>query len=129
MKYLDVAAALIINNNKILLCQRKENDDFGLMWEFPGGGIEDGETPKEAIKREIKEETGLDIVPQRMIGIFSDTKDNLTIKVRLFECKIKSGKPLPIECRDIKFIGIEKADNLDLAPVDRKIALYLRNLA
>jgi len=97
------------------------------MWEFPGGGIEDGETPKEAIKREIKEETGLDIIPQRMIGIFSDTKDGLTIKVHLFECLIRGGKPLAVECRSLKFIELKKAGNFNLAPVDRKIALYLKN--
>ena len=127
MKYLNVAAALIINNDKVLLCQREEDDDFGLMWEFPGGMIEAAETPEEAVKREIKEETGLNIIPQRMIGIFSDTKDGLTIKVHLFECKIRSGEPLAIECRNIKFVKIKSTDNMDLAPVDKKIAFYLKN--
>jgi len=58
----EVTAAIIRNGNKILICQRAPDDECGMMWEFPGGKREPGETPEECITREIKEELGIDIL-------------------------------------------------------------------
>jgi 8-oxo-dGTP diphosphatase len=56
---LTVVAALIESNGKILVCQRKRGDTFELMWEFPGGKLQPGETPAEALARELEEELGV----------------------------------------------------------------------
>ena len=53
-----VVAALIEADGKLLVCQRRRTDSFGLMWEFPGGKLEPGETPAEALARELQEELG-----------------------------------------------------------------------
>jgi 8-oxo-dGTP diphosphatase len=55
-----VVAALIEADGKLLVCQRRRTDSFGLMWEFPGGKLEPGETPAEALARELQEELGVD---------------------------------------------------------------------
>jgi 8-oxo-dGTP diphosphatase len=54
-----VVAALIESDGKLLVCQRRRTDSFGLMWEFPGGKLEPGETPAEALARELHEELGV----------------------------------------------------------------------
>jgi 8-oxo-dGTP diphosphatase len=54
-----VVAALIESDGKLLVCQRRRTDSFGLMWEFPGGKLEPGETPAEALARELQEELGV----------------------------------------------------------------------
>jgi 8-oxo-dGTP diphosphatase len=54
-----VVAALIESEGKLLVCQRRRADSFGLMWEFPGGKLEPGETPAQAIARELHEELGV----------------------------------------------------------------------
>ena len=54
-----VVAALITRDSKLLVCQRKRNDSHGLKWEFPGGKIEPGESPAEALVRELHEELGV----------------------------------------------------------------------
>ncbi len=54
-----VVAALIESDGKLLVCQRRRTDSFGLMWEFPGGKLEPGETPAQAIARELHEELGV----------------------------------------------------------------------
>jgi 8-oxo-dGTP diphosphatase len=54
-----VVAALIESGGKILVCQRKRGDTFELMWEFPGGKLQPGETPPEALARELEEELGV----------------------------------------------------------------------
>jgi 8-oxo-dGTP diphosphatase len=60
-RYIDVAAALIIDNNTILVGKRSAKDTYGGKWEFPGGKIEQGETPEICLKREIQEELNCDI--------------------------------------------------------------------
>lgn len=54
-----VVAALIEADGKLLVCQRRRTDSFGLLWEFPGGKLEPGETPAEALARELHEELGV----------------------------------------------------------------------
>jgi 8-oxo-dGTP diphosphatase len=57
-----VVAALIFQNGKILVCQRTRHQVMPLKWEFPGGKIEDGEQPRDALHRELEEELGIDAV-------------------------------------------------------------------
>src|SRR5579863_378448 len=59
---LSVAAALIEDGGKLLVCQRRRGDTFGMMWEFPGGKLQTGETPAEALRRELFEELGVEAV-------------------------------------------------------------------
>ncbi|HEY0702809.1 MAG TPA: NUDIX domain-containing protein [Candidatus Acidoferrales bacterium] len=57
---LTVVAAVIESNGKILACQRRRGDTFGLLWEFPGGKVKPGETLEQALRRELQEELGVD---------------------------------------------------------------------
>lgn len=57
-----VVAALILREDKVLICQRRPDQPMALKWEFPGGKMETGETPQEALKRELDEELGIDAV-------------------------------------------------------------------
>lgn len=57
---LRVVAALILRDSKVLVCQRRRDDSHGLQWEFPGGKVEPGEIPQEALARELREELGIE---------------------------------------------------------------------
>ncbi len=125
-KELDVVAALIRKKEKVLLCQRKEGDDYGLLWEFPGGVVEENEDLKAAIEREIEEELGIKIKAKDLIDEFTDENENLKIKIFFFECDIDSGVVCAKDCQAFGFFSQAEVEALSLAPADIKIFSYLK---
>jgi len=125
-KELDVVAALIEKDAKILLCQRKEDDKYALLWEFPGGCVEESEDFKRAIEREIHEELDLEVKAEKLIEEFSDQDPTLKIHVFLFKCLIKSGEPRAKDCKDFGFFTHAEIERLNLAPADKKIFVHLK---
>jgi 8-oxo-dGTP diphosphatase len=123
---LDVVAALIKEEDKFLLCQRKEDDHYANLWEFPGGTVEKGEDLKAAIEREIKEELGLVIEASDLLTTICDEDQSLMIKVFLFSCSVIAGEPGAVDCQDFGFFTPSEAEELDLAPADKKILTYLK---
>jgi 8-oxo-dGTP diphosphatase len=96
----------VINDRtgKILIDRRKNEGEMGGLWEFPGGKIEAGETIKECIKREVKEELNIEVsVGDRLTTI---THKYQTFKVTLYvhDCQYVSGKPQPLECEEIHWV-------------------------
>jgi len=77
-KIKQVVAALIIRDNKILICQRTEDQVMPLKWEFPGGKVERDEDLKDALRRELDEELGIDAVIGRKVAAIEHTYVNGT---------------------------------------------------
>ena len=107
------AIAIIFNKDqsKILLVKRRDVP----IWVLPGGGIEQDETPKEAVSREAQEETGYcQIKVTRKIGIYTPI-NNLTNRTHVYECQLISGKPqVNNEVKEIKFFEINNPPKLFL---------------
>lgn len=121
----DVVGALIEDNGRFLVCQRLENDRFGSQWEFPGGKVEKHEDKESALKRELKEELGIDIKVDQFVHTLEDEIPEMKITVYLYKCTILKGRPQCLECQDIKWLSVEEIKNLDLAPADKKIQAFL----
>ena len=83
---LRVVAAVIRQSNQIFAAKRKEGGGSGLKWEFPGGKIELGETPKEALQREIYEELSIDVSVGKCLGTFITPLDKYLIHLQCFWC-------------------------------------------
>lgn len=129
MKTVRVVAAIIIENGKVFATQRGYGE-FKDGWEFPGGKIEQGETPEEAIVREIKEE--LDTVVE--VGELLDTVEydypNFHLSMDCFICKIKSGDLVLKEHESAKWLTKEILRSVEWLPADEglvgKIEKYLK---
>ena len=126
-KELEVVAALIKRKNSFFLCKRKSDDRYGALWEFPGGGIEKGETAQIAIVRELKEEVGLDVQAKEAVLNVDDEDETLIIHLTLIACVVTGGVARPIECAELGFFNFEEIASLDIAPVDKKIIEYLKD--
>ena len=123
--FFEVVGALIERDGKILVCQRFDHDQFGSLWEFPGGKVKPGEDKITALKRELKEELGIEVKVRELISTFEDEIPTMKIKVFLYRCAILTGQPRCIECQALKWATLAEIAQLQLAPADRKIHSYL----
>jgi 8-oxo-dGTP diphosphatase len=128
IKEKNVVAALMEEKGRFLLCQRKEGDSFGGLWEFPGGTVEEGESLSQAIEREIKEEINVDVAASDVLQEFTDENEHLRIKVFLIRCSIRSYNFKTNDCENFGFFSLKEIERLELAPVDKKIFCYLREM-
>ena len=117
----EVVAALIWENNKFMICQRPEHKARGLLWEFVGGKVEQGETKEDALIRECKEELN---VLLSVGDIFKDVVHeypDLTVHLTLFNATIAEGEPQKLEHNDIKWITPSEIPNYEFCPADEEI--------
>ena len=116
----EVVAARIWRDNKFLICQRPAHKARGLLWEFVGGKVEQGETKEQALIRECREE--LDIVLS--VGdVFMDVAHeypDLTVHLTLFNATIAKGEPKKLEYNDIKWITPSEIPNYEFCPADKE---------
>ena len=115
MKTVRVVAAIIIENDKVFATQRGYGE-FKDGWEFPGGKIEPGETPEEAIVREIKEELDTEVEVIELL----DTVDypNFHLSMGCFICKIKSGDLVLKEHEAAKWLTKDTLGSVEWLPAD-----------
>ena len=127
MKQIEVVAAIIKKDNKILCVQRSENklSYISKKYEFPGGKMEANETKTETIVREIKEELAMDInVKEEFLTVTHQYPDFL-LTMHSFICTCKENKVTLTEHIDYKWLELEELDTLDWAAADVPIVKKL----
>lgn len=129
MKTVRVVAAIIIDDGKVFATQRGYGE-FKDGWEFPGGKIDDGETPEEALIREIKEELDTEIVVNELLDTVEYDYPKFHLSMDCFICKIKFGELVLKEHEASKWLTKETLDSVEWLPADQglveKIENYLR---
>ncbi len=109
-----VVAGLILNGQKVLVCQRTKHQTMPLKWEFPGGKIEQGEQPRDALRRELEEELGIDAqIDEEVSRIRHEYKNGGSVELRFFAVRQYQGE---IENRIFK--EIRWADRAELPSFD-----------
>lgn len=123
MKSISVVAAVILHQSEILCVQRNISkfDYISYKYEFPGGKIEERETPEQAIIREIQEELSMDIIVDSHLITVDHEYPDFSIKLEAFLCKTKSKRLELIEHIDYQWLRVQDLLKLDWADADKPI--------
>ena len=120
-----VTAGLIRKDGFILISRRHAGGGAGGKWEFPGGKIERGETPEQALERELTEELGIHASAGRIYDARIHEYPEKTVLVLFYECTLVSGEPRALDSAEIKWVCIDDLNRYDMAAADLPVALRI----
>ena len=117
-----VVAALIFKDGKVLVCQRTRHQTMPLKWEFPGGKIEEGEQPRDALRRELDEELGIEaIVGDEVARIRHQYKNGSSVELRFFVVRDYKGELENKIFKDMRWAGRTELPSFDFLEADLEL--------
>ena len=120
-----VVAAVIIHQRKVYATERGYGE-FKDKWEFPGGKIELGETPQEALRREIREELDTEIEVGNLIGTIETDYPSFHLSMGCYCCTVQSGKLTLLEHEAARWLDADHLEEVDWLPADRSLLPEIR---
>ncbi|MBS28985.1 MAG: 8-oxo-dGTP diphosphatase MutT [Alphaproteobacteria bacterium] len=124
------AVALVDADDRVLLARRPEGKSMAGLWEFPGGKLQDGETPEAALIRELNEEIGIDTHESCLapIGFASHGYDDFHLLMPLFVCRVWEGMPTPKEGQELAWVRPSQMRDYPMLPADVHLVAQLQDL-
>jgi len=122
-----VTAAIVIENNRVLIAKRKQGDTLAHKWEFPGGSVEEGETPEQCLIREMKEEFEIDVTVGDLLGDVFYHYEHGSINLLAYRAYWKGGDIRSKAHDDYKWAELETLRQFDFAPADIPFVEKLSN--
>ena len=113
-----VVAGAIIKDNKVFAAQRGDHGETKFKWEFPGGKIEPGETPEQALARELKEELKIEVSVHELITKIVDEYPTQILHIDTYRCELIKGEPTLTEHIAKAWSTKEELDNLKFSDAD-----------
>lgn len=123
----DVAAAVTVREDgRVLVAQRRPEDMLGGLWEFPGGHREPGETLRECLAREMREELDVEVEVGKLLITVKHAYTHFRITLHAFRCRLVGGEPRCLECAAFRWVTLPGLDELPMSAVDREVARALQ---
>jgi 8-oxo-dGTP diphosphatase len=124
------AVALIDPDGRVLLARRPRGKVMADLWEFPGGKVRDGETPEEALIRELAEELAIDVTESCLapFAFASHAYDDFHLLMPLYVCRIWEGQVTPLEGQELKWLRPGAMADVPMLPADEPLVALLRDL-
>jgi len=126
VKALQVAAGLVFRNGLILITQRQAEDHLGGLWEFPGGKCETGESYPDALRRELREELGIEVAVGDRFESVDHAYPDRTVHLEFFVCRWLAHEPQALGCAQFQWIGPDALENYPFPAADARLLMRLR---
>ena len=117
-----VAGLIVRDDGLVLITQRRADQALPLQWEFPGGKVEPGESPVEALARELREEIGVSVDVGRIWDVLFHAYPAFDLVMLVYACRIVEGnEPSAVEVADVQWVERAKLPEWDILPADRPL--------
>lgn len=125
-----VACALVDEDGRVLLAKRPEGRDLAGLWEFPGGKVEPGEKPEEALIRELAEELGIDVAESCLapLTFASHSYEGFHLLMPLYVCREWNGEMTAREGQELSWVRPNRLASVEMPPADEPLKAMLRDL-
>ena len=121
MEMIDVAAALVFREGKLLITQRLAQAHLGGLWEFPGGKREPGESFQECLSRELDEELGIEVDVQEEIESIIHEYPEKAVCLKFFRCTLRKNECQALGCLDFRWVGPEELTLFEFPAADARL--------
>ena len=123
-----VVAGAIIKDGKVFSAQRGNSGKTAFKWEFPGGKINPGETPEQALARELQEELSINVKVHELIYQVVDEYEDVILHIDTYRCSLISGTPTLSEHINMAWSNKEELDKLEFSPADDPVLAKIKSL-
>lgn len=129
MKRIEVAVGVVFNDQgKVLVGQRVVKDQYFQKWEFPGGKLEQGESPEQALKREFLEETALELLDSKELMLIEHDYPDRQVSLHVYTVFSYKGEATEVEGQTLKWVSVKELDGLDFLAGNQVILDRLKSL-
>jgi 8-oxo-dGTP diphosphatase len=124
------AVALVDRDNRVLIAKRPEGKPMAGLWEFPGGKVAAGETPEEALRRELNEELGIEVCATCLapFTFASHGYEEFHLLMPLYLCRTWDGEIVAREGQEIQWVRASRLASYPMPPADAPLIPWLRDL-
>jgi len=125
-----VACAMVDEDNRVLVAKRPKHKHMGGLWEFPGGKVDPGELPEDALIRELAEELGIDVTQSCLapLTFASHSYEEFHLLMPLYVCRTWDGEVEPKEGQELAWVRPNRLSKYDMPPADEPLKAILRDL-
>jgi mutator protein MutT len=126
MPVIDVAAALVFHEGKLLITQRHADAHLGGLWEFPGGKREANESFEACLTRELREELGIEVAVGELVESLTHAYPEKTVHLKFYRCRWTQHEPQPQGCAAFKWVRLDQLKEHSFPAADARLLEKLR---
>ena len=123
---IEVAAGLVFCDGQLLITQRRPQDHLGGLWEFPGGKREVNETFEACLRRELKEELGIEVTVKELLEEITHQYPEKSVHLKFFRCECTAAEPRPLGCHALAWVRAEQLNDYSFPAADARLLQELR---
>src|ERR1700722_7640811 len=120
-KIIEVSAGLVFREGRLLISQRRAEDHLGGLWEFPGGKRHDGESDEECLRRELREELGIEVEVGALIETITHEYPVKTVCLKFFRCVWRSNEPRSFGSRGLAWVNRDELSKYKFPEADQRL--------